>query len=307
VAYSISGIKPNIGQLKLYSKPIVPTWKSHTFDLFPITSITYNNGLFVAAGDGLATSTDGMVWTVRTASGVFTNPITHVLYTSTNGYGYTSGNEILVQDSSIPTKWTSTTSGTLISNMLDVSFNTSNNTFINVGDGGYYVATNGTWFTQNSTFSNQEFTSVSNLGNVSIISGEIGKIRTATNITALSNLASRSLGASDKKILSLSSNGTSIVIGATNDTDKKYAKSSSGYTWEWIDGPIISKKMIYANNTFFMANDSSQLYASNDGITWEEHKINTPTIVNSICYGNGMYLACGIGENKFYTLTPVST
>lgn len=51
--------------------------------------------------------------------------------------------------------------------------------------------------------------------------------------------------------------------------------------------------MCYRENLWVVSGDNG-LYYSNDGMTWSQSNI-TDGNVNSVTYGNGMWLACGYG------------
>jgi len=292
MAYTISGIKPNVGRLRLYSKAVDPTWVTHDFDLFKVNSVAYGNGLFVAVGEGIATSPDGLTWTNRNITPQY--PLNRVIYA--NGKFTAIGNLGVLYNSTTGTSWT---------NNKFTSSNTINSiTFAN----GYYIATidggsiiyssNGVSWTGKYINSSDTYITSSYIGGRFVVGGVVGRTATATIPT---NTWSRSYIGSTNTVTSFAQNG-SILLALPNVT-LKYASTTNGINWTQLDAPITAISLMSANTKFFMTNSSS-VYSSDDGLTWKQNISDASTYFNEVCYGNGKYLACSSNANLIFTMVP---
>jgi hypothetical protein len=160
-----------------------------------LNSVTYQNGIYVAVGQNIITSTDLNSWTERYA---FTNGLTNVFngvtYATTAGYtgfvaiglgqqaiGSSAVNVAIIYTSTDAFTWTQVTF-----NVTSLGFNSiasNGQTMVAVGDGGIiYTSFNGiTWFAQSSTVASK----LNNIlwdsyNNRFVVVGETGTILTGT-------------------------------------------------------------------------------------------------------------------------------
>ena len=215
-----------------------------------LNSVTYYNGVYVAAGDNIVTSTDLYSWTQRYE---FTNGLTNVFngvtYVTTAGYtgfvaiglgqqlvGPTATNYAIIYTSPDAYTWTQVSFTATHLGFNSIASNSQ--AMVAVGDGGIiYTSFNGTtWFTQNSTVS----TKLNNIiwdsyNNIFVIVGDNGTILTGTSngitwtqqtsgVTAAlesvvwNNTAHKYVAVGLDNTILISSNATSWTKSATFET-----------------------------------------------------------------------------------------
>jgi len=293
MAYIISGIKPNVGKLKLYSKPVGIRWKTRTFDLFTVRSVAYGNGLFVAVGNGIATSTDGINWS-KINGLTLTNPLNKVIYV--NGKFSAIGD--------LGSSYSSTNGITWSNNSFASTYN--HNTLIYAN--GYYVtlpqisyvyySTNGVSWNQKLITSSTTYGALTYFNNRFIAGGTNGSYSYASpSPTGTWQLR----GSGNVNTISYYANSGTKLISTLDGTDA-YGISTTGLSWEFHTSPISSYKILFANNKFFVSNATS-IYGSDDGLEWTPHNTVMNQRMHDVCYGNGIYVGCANNQNIIYTMS----
>ena len=122
--------------------PFILAPTSNSTGAFTYTSRNMGTGLFVAVGQGantIATSTDGITWTGRTANGGLTNQVNCVAYANSLwvAVGNGSGKSIVTSVDGIT--WTSRAANGGITIGYAVAY--GNGLWVSVGDGGGKIAT----------------------------------------------------------------------------------------------------------------------------------------------------------------------
>ena len=161
-----------------------------------LNSVTYQNGIYVAVGDNIVTSTDLYSWTERYA---FTNGLTNVFngvtYVTTAGYtgfvaiglgqqlvGPTATNYAIIYTSPDAYNWNQVTFSATHLGFNSIASNSQ--AMVAVGDGGViYTSFNGTtWFAQSSTVATKLNNIIWNsYTNQFIVVGDNGTILTGTS------------------------------------------------------------------------------------------------------------------------------
>jgi len=190
----------------------------------------YANNLFVAGGSTgkIATSTDGVSWTVGTA-GFGASPVLGLSYIVNQGLWVAVGGSGKLATSSDAVSWVLRNSSFGVSLINDVY--SSGNLTIAVGyDGKLATSTNGiSWTQRTSSFVFDAIFGItySNSAQEYVAVGDVGKIATSTNGTTWSQVFP-STSFNNSRINTISANSSSYVAGGSLG---KIATSSTGVSW----------------------------------------------------------------------------
>ena len=207
-----------------------------------LNNVTYHNGIYVAVGNNIVSSTDLSTWTERYA---FTNGLNNafnsVTYVTTAGYtgfvavglgqqlvGPTSTNYAIVYTSPDAYNWNQVQFTATHLGFNSIASNSQ--AMVAVGDGGIiYTSFNGTtWFAQNSTVS----TKLNNIiwdsyNNRFIVVGDSGTILTGTSNGITWSQQPSSVSAALESVVWNNTAGQYVVVGLNNTI----LTSSNAITW----------------------------------------------------------------------------
>jgi hypothetical protein len=264
------------------------TWTSRTEqnDHGRLRGIAYGNGKFVAVGDGEAnvTSTDGITW------------VTHVFGSTAladSAVTFGAGKFVVVdlngaiKSSTDGVTWTP---GAL-SRISSITFGAG--LFIAVGGGSVYTSTDGiTWISKNSGISGN-LSKVGYGGGVFVALGPEGSAISTDGVNWVSHTATMSV-----------SRGVTYANGifaSVGEGGSIYTSADGGLTWtnRRLGFENNFRGVVYGNGLFVAVGKSNdnEIAISSDGISWRL----VPTMVfgnpqlQSITYGGGVYVA--VGEN----------
>ncbi|MEI7026997.1 S-layer homology domain-containing protein [Paenibacillus sp. y28] len=260
-----------------------------------IYGVAYGNGVFVAGGDRIVTSTDGETWSTVASPPGFSF-LASVSYGGGLfiGVGW-SGNLFTSPDG---TTWTARTSGTA-SVLRDAVF--GDNLYVVVGDGGYILTSpdGETWTSRNSntsyalnriTYGNGRYVAV----------GSYGAIVTSTDGM---NWSSSTSGTTNQLYGATYGKGIFVVAGY----EELILTSTDGTTWTErqripSDNPFFPTAGMYyraffGNGLFIVSGQSGKLASSTDGINWTSANTGLWDTFWGIGYGQGYYfLTAGQGK-----------
>jgi hypothetical protein len=287
---------------KASSNPLLANW--HWRNPLPqvntLNSVSYGNGTFVAVGNDILTSPDGVTWTLRNSG----------TDASLRGVTYGNGAFIAVGDNgTILTSpngvtWTLRNSGTDMS-LHGVAH--GNGTFIAVGDNGTILTSpNGvTWTLRNSgtdvslqgvTYGNGTFVAVGYSG-ISLTSLN-GVTWTASVYSIFS------LGIHIRYPMWRYFSGVTYGDGAFVTVGGVYTLSGSSYllftspdgvTWTCRNSGIgdLLYGVTYGNGIFVAVGQSGTIFTSPNGVTWTSINSGTDSSLLGVTYGNGTFVAVG--------------
>jgi len=269
----------------------VPTWKVHDFDMFTLKDVVYGNGLFVAVGDGIATSADGLNWT-----NLNINPNANRIVYGNNQFA-TMGPNGVSYYSVNGTTWSNASISSTPGYYNDTIF--ANGYYVTTGTGmAFLYASQSVGWTRIIVNSSYEFFSLAYFNNKFYAGGTSGRCASAT--TPASTWYLRYVG-STNTVSSLAANNVALL--ALNALNHKYIHTNDGINWTQIDSPINIQRIVSANNKLFIS-DNSSIYWSEDGITWEQHTAEISNSLQHVTYGDGRYVGVSGNWNQIYTMVP---
>jgi hypothetical protein len=224
--------------------------------------LAWESNFMMVGGDSgkLATSIDGITWTLRT-TGMSPSIVFGVAYGS--GKIVAVGGSGLISTSSDGTTWTARTSGFSTTAIYAVCF--SGSLFVAVGGAGNLSTSQDgvTWTSRTSGFGT-------------------GVVGGATNI------------------LGVTHGGTKyIIVGGKNTGNTGISYSSDGITWtpatsvEFV-GTLAPRCAAYGNGVYVVAGDNGKLESSSNGTAFTSRTSGFgTTVIESACFGNGIFLIGG--------------
>ena len=280
--------------------------RTHPTSNASLASVCYGNGLFVAMGDKILTSPDGITWTERT------NPMTGF-----NVRCVTYGNSIFVGCES--------SYGRIITSPDGINW-TERNTPVSTGGGspalnsvcyasGLFVivgysgtiltSPDGIAWTKRAAPNTDDYDEVSYVNNKFVITGTSGKLITSTNGTAWTlQSVSPSKNFNDVcygngKYVGVTRTSSLISADLVTWTDEKpivwHSSPPSScpsplYTIKYFDGFGFVALGAHSNNL------TGSFFVSPDGINWESRLGGFQKMIypDDICYGNGKLVLCGM-------------
>lgn len=242
-----------------------------------ITSVTYGNGLYLAAqivGTTMLSSTDAVTWTTRTPS-IGGNPANQVcfgagVYVITGFAGNKYSTDLVT--------WTSITPGSNIGSMV------YNGTIFVGGaaSGGIRTSTDGiTWAGQTSQ-TTSTITSLIYTGSLHVYGTQGGGIGTSTDgITWVARTSGTT-----SNINALLYDGTLYHAAGCNFT----LTSTDAITWTTNTGYTATtstiRSLLYAGSQYVLAGQGGLLKTSPDGVTWTSRTSGTVSNINALTYGS---------------------
>ncbi|MCD1261707.1 S-layer homology domain-containing protein [Paenibacillus athensensis] len=260
-----------------------------------IYGIAYGNGLFVAGGDRIITSADGVTWNTVTSPPGFSF-IASMIYGNGLfvGVGW-SGNLMTSPDGSNWTMQASGTSGVV----RDVVY--ANNLYVAVGDSGYVsTSTDGVTWTGRTSGISSSLNRITYGNGMYVAAGDSGKILTSADGI---NWTARTSGSTNQLYGAAYGNGMFVVTGY----EELILTSTDGVTWterQRIPGtnPMFPIAYAYyrvmynaADGLFVIAGQLGKVLTSSDGIAWTLSDTGLSGWYWSLAYGAGSYLVGGGG------------
>ena len=298
------------------------SWTNQTSASLPSTLsyIAYGNGLFVGtfnSNPSVVVSSEGLTWTYvyqttginTSASFVYGNGLFitsgsgNVSYSSVTPKSTITSNLYVIVGSGPSSVGTSLDTTTWIprSSISDVSTWNSvtygNGLFVAVGYYcGMYSSDGITWSTLDIpiapwisvTYGNNLFVAVGYSAAATSTNGTTWTSRTVTSNTYISVTYGASLYVAV---------GTNCVMASPNGTTwTPYAITN--YTW---------KSVTYGNGKFLAVSDGQHIATSTDGFTWSTVTIPHQGNLQSVCYGNGLFVSAGFNSSNIITSTTGTT
>lgn len=259
-----------------------------------INSVAYGNGVWVVGGgvstSALQTSTNNAVtWNTQTSGfGTVINSIEYGNGIFVAGCGSAGGQGILATSSN-GTSWT-TRAANFQSSINAVAF--GNGVWVGGGFGystqaaNIRTSTNGlAWHTQTSNFSTgQTVNSIAYGNGLWIASAPVGGIRTSTNdgVTWTTSTAIIGNRFAYGNGVWVAGGSAGVLRTSTNDA----------VTWTTQGTSFSVDSIVYADGVFTVTAGTS-VYTSADGVNWAEYSNAFTTVMKSIRYGNGIWVAGG--------------
>jgi hypothetical protein len=256
------------------------------FGTSQIMSISYGNGVWVAAGDSgsLRTSSDnGVTWVTQTSN-----------FGSTQIKSITYGNSLWVAGGDSGQIRTSTNTVTWVT---QTTFSTTElpvglGTVVAAGSGGSIKTSTDsiTWVTQVSNFGTTDALTIAYGNNLYVVGGGAGTIRTSVDGTTWVTQTSN-FGTSQIQMIAYG-NGLFVAsgVGGTIRT------STNGAVWVTQTsnfGSTTIKSITYGNSLWVAGGDGGTLRTSTDAVTWTTRTSNITDSINGVAYGNGVWVAAG--------------
>jgi len=287
-----------------------------------ILSLTFGNGVYAyGASDGtLRSSTDGITWTARTTG---TSSAINVLRFSGGLFVMGGAGSLLATSPNDPTNWTirnpgfagseninniechaasniwyyaTATGRTGFSPGLDlVNWTTTpniptgttselnsiilgNGVYVAAGAGGVLITSTdsllGTWTAQTSGTSST-ITNLTYHDGVYYYTGFNGLLASSTDAVTWTQRSSQTLSSISSLIY-----GDKFVMSTANGG---ILTSTNGTAWD------------YGRTLYLAGGDQGTLYASDDGIAWNQISIGTTSAIQTMTYGKGVFVAGGPG------------
>jgi len=251
--------------------------------------VTYGNGAFVAAGGGIFTSPDGIVWTPASPVYPITGWFWGVIFAN-NTFVVVGGDDGIMTSPDGST-WTAVKSAIMAP--IGVAF--ANNLFVAVGDDGIIASPDGeTWsWRRNGSVVAERFHSVTYSQNTFVAIGSDKYMNYGTIVTSPDGVTwvERLCTEYGLPLFSIAY-GNNTFVAAGNGL---VLTSSDSIEWTQIASPpsISVRAVAFENNTFVAVGMGGWSAVSPDGITWA---INTPTNyidLHSVAFGNNTFVAVG--------------
>ncbi len=254
-----------------------------------LSSVTFGNGKFIAAGAGYFTSADGTTWSASNSFALNSGA-------TMNGAVYANGRFVLGGFGAAI--WTSTTgdNGTwsLQNSAVTLTlqdFVYANGRYIGVSNGGAIVS----WAADGSDPRTETqpvgFRRLLYVRGLFIAVGNNGRILTSTDAV---NWTSRIVGSADYTALA-HGNGQFIAAGEGG----AYANSTDGLTWTQNPGVIGTANILgldHGHGRFVATNAAGEIYASIDGTSWSVQTSGVTTPLNRVIHGPAGFVAVGNGS-----------
>jgi hypothetical protein len=293
----------SVPQMLTLDKPVTSVTYNYSWQGWPsrtqafsttvgnLNALTYGNGVFVAAGTadllfGVQTSSDGVTWTVRLASGTGT--------AFALAYGRPAGSPMYVVAGSAGVIWSSFDSNSWFQRTSPVGNNIlnaatyGNNLFIVAGAAGVMAtSTDGTtWISRTPGFGVTPINALTFGNNTYVAGGDNGRLSTSTDGLTWTT---RDVGFGSTSVLSLTY-GNGIFIAGGNAG--LLSTSTDGITWtsrfsNFATTPI--RALTYADGLFLLGGDGGALRVSTDGADWD-FRNNTlgSTGIRALTFGYGI-------------------
>ncbi|MGG4146051.1 S-layer homology domain-containing protein [Paenibacillus algorifonticola] len=286
----VAGLMPAYNSA--YASTALDNWAARTSgSTDTMYGVAYGNGVFVAGGDKIVTSTDGVTWSTVTSPPGFSF-LASVSYGGGLfiGVGW-SGNLFTSPDG---TTWTGRTSGTS-SVLRDAVY--GNNLYVVVGDNGYILtSTDGATWTSRASSTSYALNRITYGNGKYMAVGDQGTIVTSTDGI---NWASSTSGTTNQLYGAAYGNGVFVATGY----EELILTSADGVTWtqrQRIPGtdpmfPIAYGyyRAMYDNGLFIVVGQSGKLLSSSDGINWTSHNSGYSGWLWGLAAGAGTYLVTG--------------
>ena len=276
-----------------------------------LNSINYFNGVYLAVGQNINTSIDGVVWRERFK---FTNGLTNELYSVIGttivtsaayvavGKGqfidYSTGLQTVRNINLVYTSYDSINwnQATPVTNKGFYGITYDTNIFIAVGeDGVIYTSQNGaSWFGINET----SITSVNSSSNVLNVAATAGfNVNDVVRFTESFNVISSSTTYYVVSIPSLTQIQVSTTLGGSPVTLTSVNPSTTTYMYLYPRTQTLND-VLYANGTFIAVGDVGTILTSATGYTWTTVASGVVENLNGINYNedDGVWIA--VGDNN---------
>jgi hypothetical protein len=260
-----------------------------------LRAIAYGDGTFVAIGDTVLTSPDGVTWTDRSSSKTDAD-LTAIACGEGTFVAVGGGGAVLTSPDGVT--WTERSSGT-DDYLTAIAY--GDGTFVAIGrwGGTILISTDGVTWTDRTpgpfvppadltaiAYGSGTFVAVESIGGACrVFTSPDGVTWTSTQISE---------GTCDLTAIAYG-DGTFVAVGETG----RILTSPDGVTWtdrpSWMyaESPAIA----YGNGTFVVVGAGSWYHGtvltSRDGVTWTQRFPGTTEGLTGIAYGNGTFVAVG--------------
>ncbi len=260
------------------------------------TSVTYGNGQFVAvASNGVVkTSSDGISWTLKTAPSGCWNSVAYG-----NGIFLAVGCNGGVMTSQDGTAWAlkatiepNSSVGPI--NLVSVTYGNGN--FVATGywgsTGVIMISQNGITWAQVSSVNGMQLSNVAYGAGTFVLISSGGYIETSYDgVTWTGRGAAIN---NSNSVWSGLSYGNGLFVAVAVGGSKKIITSTNGMTWTVrVMGVAYGLNSITFGNGLFVAVGNNSIVTSSDGINWTVGTSSTSDNWHSITYGGGVFVAVG--------------
>jgi len=279
------------------------TWTTGTIpgaaqDCVDVEALSDGTALLVGDDGAFYTSTNGTTWTSRTDA-LISSSANKVAYFSGNWYIATNDATNAFAYSSNFTTWTAVANGVLRqeSGSINTLSKVSNDYWIVGNDGTLYTSTDLLTFTKKTAASlNLESINDFVYGNSTyVIAGFIGLLDTSTDGTTWTT---RTSGFGTTRINALVY-GESLFIAAGNAGILRTSTNATSWTARTSQfGTSNINDVVYESsltNKFVSVGAGGRITTSTNGTNWTGRTSNLTTVLNSVTFGNSIYVAVGTG------------
>ena len=278
------------------------------FDVRSLTTgsdVTINSGgvpAVVAAGYGVAKSTDGVNWTTIANNSTIDHQLNGIAYSPNSNTYVTAGGYYTGYGAKI---YTYSVVGVVqrLSVFEPYFYGVAygNNAFVVVGSRGYiYRSVNtspnqnnnneGTDWTQQTSNTTKDLRSIAFGNGIFVVIGADNTLFTSTDGATWTE---RSFGAMVNPVVVRFINNEFVAIS----TNGGIATSPDGIIWTCWTPDISNQQQLsavaYGNNGFVAVGNNGTIVNSSDGVNWTSRMTGTTRLLNSVAYGNGTYVAVG--------------
>jgi hypothetical protein len=265
-----------------------------------LRSVTYGNGLFVVVGDSgtIITSTDGLNWIYQSSG------ITYGLYSvcyGNNLFVAVGFNGVITSPDG--SAWTQRTSGSYLEGVT-----WGNNQFVVVGYGTILTSQDGINWTAQSPTNPDDLRGITYSNGLFVAAGTAdagrGSIITSTNGTTWTRRTIDSIYFRGVTY----GNGLFVAVGYSYNVTLGYRSeiltSSNGSTWARQTTPAKQYLYgaIYGNGLFVAVGDAGTILTSATGSAWTNRLSGPTEDLFSVVYGNGLFVA--VGRNNTILTSP---
>jgi hypothetical protein len=275
-------------------------------------SIVWGNNKFIAVGNGIAYSSNGLTWETAISNSDLVSMFGNNGFTlsgiawGNNKFiaGAESGKAVYSSDG---ITWQEIPGGTIsgaFNSTSDKGIAWGNNKFVVVGTNRMAYSEDGlTWIkiesTLQSNFGTTQLYGITYGGGKFIVVGQGGKILYSSDGITWLSVANSTFDTA--YIQGIAWGNNKFVAGGMGG---KMAYSSDGITWQAVTDSKLSTditSIAYGNNKFVAVGRSGKMANSSDGITWSEITNTTfnTTNINGITWGNDKFVAVGNGKMAY--------
>ena len=262
------------------------------FDLNGVTYGTVGGNIFVAVGAGgkIASSLDGMTWTML--ANASSADLNSVVFGGASYVAAGAGGVILYSTDGVT--WTAEPSGT--GNTIYSVATNGASSFVGVGANGTIVYGNGATWTVATSPTTADLLAVAYGNGRYVAVGAAGTLLTSTD--AVNWAAESSSTALNLKSIAFGTNAsTSTTLFVAAGASGALVASPDGVTWtSYGPLPVTNINSVNYGTQFVLAGDSGSIYTSTDGTSWQAQATGTTNNLKAVTHNlnTQSYSAVGV-------------